>query len=68
MSKIIPLASAIKLMKNAGAYRVGADAAEKMVEIMEQFGDDLARKANKISLHSGRRTVKGRDIKLAYTN
>ncbi|MFX0066977.1 MAG: histone [Candidatus Hermodarchaeota archaeon] len=54
-----------KLIRNAGAQRVSAEAIESMNEILTKFGKDLAKYAVEIARHSGRKTVKESDIVLA---
>ena len=54
-----------KLIKNAGAQRVSADAIGKMNEILSDWGKNIAKYAVEIARHSGRKTVKENDIKLA---
>ena len=54
-----------KLLKKCGASRVSEDAKTAMVEVMESIGDGIGQKAVKFAQHSGRKTVKGTDIKLA---
>ena len=54
-----------KLIKNAGAQRVSADAITKMNEILSDWGKNIAKYAVEIARHSGRKTVKENDIKLA---
>ncbi|MBS3174498.1 histone family protein [Candidatus Woesearchaeota archaeon] len=63
--KILPLAAMEKLLKKCGAPRVSEDAKEEMKEVLEQYGELIGQKAVKIALHSGRKTVKAGDIKLA---
>ena len=54
-----------KLIRNAGARRVAADAVDRLNEILTNYGTDLAKYAIEIARHSGRKTVKENDIKLA---
>ncbi|MFX0092521.1 MAG: histone, partial [Candidatus Hodarchaeota archaeon] len=54
-----------KLIRNAGAQRVSAEAIEAMNEILTKFGKDMAKYAVEIARHSGRKTVKESDVKLA---
>ena len=54
-----------KLIRNAGARRVSAEAIETMNEILTDFGKKLAKYAVEIARHSGRKTVKESDIVLA---
>ncbi|MHA2298000.1 MAG: histone [Candidatus Hodarchaeales archaeon] len=56
-----------KLIRMAGAQRVSADAVERMNEILSDFGTTIAKYAVEIARHSGRKTVKENDIKLAAT-
>ena len=64
-SGIIPIASAEKILKQAGAHRVADAAAERLRDILEEKGKDIAQKAIQMSIHAGRRTVKSGDIVLA---
>ncbi len=54
-----------KLVRDAGAQRVSADAVERMNEVVSEYGMKIARYAVEIARHSGRKTVKENDIKLA---
>lgn len=65
MSKIIPLAAMEKLLKKCGAERVSEDAKEAMKELLETYGEQIGEKAVRIAQHSGRKTVKGSDIKIS---
>ncbi len=63
--KILPLAAMEKLLKQCGAARVSEDAKEVMKDILEEYGEQLGQKAVRIAQHSGRKTIKGSDLKLA---
>ena len=54
-----------KLVRDAGAQRVSADAVERMNEVISEYGMKIAKYAVEIARHSGRKTVKENDIKLA---
>ncbi|MFX1252175.1 MAG: histone family protein [Promethearchaeota archaeon] len=54
-----------KLIRNAGAHRVGAEAIETMNEVLTDFGKKLASRAVAIAQNAGRKTVKESDIRLA---
>lgn len=62
---VIPTAPIDRLMRNAGAARVSEAASKKMVDALEDYTTDVARRAVDIARHSGRKTVKAEDIKLA---
>ncbi|MFO7966328.1 MAG: histone family protein [Archaeoglobaceae archaeon] len=61
----IPTAPIDRLIRNAGAPRVSEAANKKMVDALEEYTEEVARKAVDIARHSGRKTVKVEDIKLA---
>ncbi len=62
---IIPHAAMEKLLKKAGAERVAEDAKTTLSEILEELGLQLGQRALKLAEHSGRKTVRNVDLKLA---
>lgn len=62
---ILPLAAMEKLLKKSGAARVSEGAKEAMREVLEDYASQLGEKAIRFAQHSGRKTVKGSDVKLA---
>ena len=56
-----------KLIRTAGAHRVSAGAIDRLNEIITEYGMSLAKYSVEIARHSGRKTVKENDIKLAAT-
>ena len=56
-----------KLIRTAGAHRVSADAITRLNEILTDYGTNIAKYAVEIARHSGRKTIKENDIKLAAT-
>jgi len=64
---ILPLAAMESLLKSrANAPRVSNSAKEALRDILEEIGEQIGQKAVRLAQHSGRKTVKGSDIKLAY--
>ena len=62
---IIPKAAAEKILKQAGAERISADAKDALVAYMEEAGNAAAEKAVKMAGVAKRKTVKAEDIELA---
>ncbi len=56
-----------RLLRKGGAERVSAEAVEKMVEVLEDYAMKVAKAAVEICRHSGRKTVKAEDVKLALS-
>jgi histone H3/H4 len=56
-----------KIIREAGAQRVSADAIDRLNEILTEYGTGVAKYAIDIARHSGRKTIKETDIKLAAT-
>ncbi|MFX0115640.1 MAG: histone [Candidatus Hodarchaeota archaeon] len=54
-----------KLIRDAGAWRVSADAIKKLNQTLTDYGMSIAKYAVELARHSGRKTVKEGDIKLA---
>ncbi len=63
--KLLPLAAMEKIMKAAGGPRVSEEAKVALRDVLEEIGGQIADKATKLAIHSGRKTVKSEDIKLA---
>ncbi len=61
----IPRAPVARIIKSAGAERVGKDAGEALAGLMEEYAVSIAREALKLANHSGRRTVRAGDIRMA---
>ena len=63
--RTIPGAPCARIIENAGAKRVSKEASEKLADLLEEYGQKISKKATMIAKHSGRKTVKAGDIKLA---
>jgi len=64
--RIIPVAPVDKLIRNSGAKRVSDKGAERLAQILEEVGADIARRAFELTVHAKRTTITAKDIDLAY--
>lgn len=62
---ILPLAAMEKLLKKGGAARVSEPSKATLRDILEDYSVKISEKAWQIAKHSGRKTVKSGDVKLA---
>lgn len=63
---ILSLASIEHILKDSGAPRVSEDAKNALRDIVEEYGLQIAESAVKFAKHSGRKTIKASDIRLAF--
>lgn len=54
-----------KLLRQAGALRVGDDAKEALAEVLEDKALEIGRGATKLAEHAGRKTVTRKDVQFA---
>ena len=64
-TQTIPRAPAARLLMNAGAKRVSAEAVDAFTDVIIDIAEEISTKAAKIAQHSGRKTIHEGDIKLA---
>lgn len=62
---IIPKAPCAKILMNNGAKRVSKEAMYCFGDILEEYADEIAKKAIAIVENSGKKTVQAKDLKLA---
>lgn len=60
----LPQAPFHRILKKAGADRVSDAAAKALTEIMEDKAEELAKEIVQVARHAGRKTIKGRDVRL----
>jgi histone H3/H4 len=61
----IAIAAMHRLCKKAGAERVSEAAARELAKTLEEIGIKIAKEGLDFALHSGRRTIKSKDIEIA---
>ena len=54
-----------RLIRKAGATRVGDDAVEELRKVLEELGVRIGKEAMELAAHARRKTVKSDDIRLA---
>lgn len=54
-----------RILKKSGAERVSDESAEELRRITEEAAMIVAKNAVHLSVHAGRKTVKGEDVRLA---
>ncbi|MFW9846954.1 MAG: histone family protein [Candidatus Thorarchaeota archaeon] len=64
--RIIPVAPVDRLIRKAGAGRVSDRGAERLAQILEEIGENLAKRANELTVHANRKTITEKDMDLAY--
>jgi len=55
-----------RLLKEAGAERVGEDAKAQLRDMLEDHAMKVSEQAASFAKHAGRKTVKAEDISLAF--
>ena len=61
----LPIAPVGRILKNNGAQRVSDGAKIALAEAMEDYGEKLSKEAIELARHTGRKTITGKDVKLA---
>lgn len=54
-----------RLIKKAGAERVGDDAVEELGKVVEEIALRISKEAIELATHAGRKTIKVEDVQLA---
>lgn len=63
---VLPFAPIGKLIQEATGKRVSKDAKKTAAQILEDVTAKIIHKANLLAEHSGRKTIKEKDLVLAY--
>lgn len=62
---IIPKAPIAKIMQNSGAKRISEGAVDTLVDYLLDYASEISERAVRIAKHSGRKTIKAGDVKIA---
>lgn len=63
---ILPKASVDRIIRKAGAERVGDKASVALAVALEEIGFEISRIARELSEHANRKTITDKDVRLAY--
>lgn len=61
----LSVAAIHRIIKKAGADRVSESAAKELAGILEDIGAKIGKEALEFAMYTGRKTVRGKDIKMA---
>lgn len=61
----LALAAIDRILRKAGAERVAGGAKKELRRVVEDVGLEIAEEAVRIAQHTGRKTVKAEDVRLA---
>ncbi len=61
----LPLAPVDRILRKAGARRVSESAVKALAQFIEDEGMRIAKRANELARHTGRKTVTEEDIRAA---
>lgn len=64
---ILPYAPLGVLIQDATGKRVAKEAKVAAAQILEELTDQIVHKSQLLADHSGRKTIRGKDILLAYS-
>ena len=59
--KILPTAAVERVIRAAGAHRVSATASEELAKHLEEYGIEIATRANRLAIHAKKTQDKGED-------
>ncbi len=68
MESELSFAQIYRIFKKGGAERVSDEAVRELAKFFELYGEKIAKQANELALHAGRKTVKASDVRLAIKN
>jgi histone H3/H4 len=60
----LSIAAMHRIIKKSGSDRVSMSACRELSKVLEEIGVSIGKEALDFMMHAGRKTVKGRDIKI----
>ena len=61
----LSMAATHRIVKKAGAYRVSESAAKELARVLEELGVKIGKEALEFSMYAGRKTLRGKDVRIA---
>lgn len=61
----LSIAAVHRIIKKAGAERVSESAAEELSKMLEEIAVKIGKEALEFCMYAGRKTVRGKDIRIA---
>ena len=61
----LSIAAMHRIIKKAGAYRVSESAAQELARVLGELGVKIGKEALEFCMYAGRKTVRGKDIRIA---
>jgi len=61
----LSIAAVHRIIEKAGAERVSESAAKELARVLEGLGVKIGKEALEFSMYAGRKTVRGKDIRIA---
>ncbi|MBO7719703.1 MAG: histone family protein [Methanosphaera sp.] len=62
---VLPKAPVKRILSNSGVSRVSDDAVDALIDVLEEYGEEISRRSIKLAKHADRKTIKASDIILA---
>lgn len=62
---VLPKAPVKRILSKSGVVRVSDEAVDALIDILEEYGTEVSKKAIKLAKHADRKTIKADDIELA---
>ena len=61
----LSLAAMHRIIEKAGAERISDSTCKELAKTLEKTGVEISKEALKFAMYSGRKTMKGKDVKIA---